>query len=89
MSQKHLITQFKEFSGGTPKEMSRIYRYKQVLYNLDPTRPVDLSQVAYQARYYDQSYFRKFLESRTLRNNLIGLARGGKYEAPSVCDRLE
>ena len=36
-----------------------------------------------------KQFLRKFLESRTLRKKLLGLGRGGKYEAPSLCDRLE
>lgn len=59
ISQSYLITQFKRFVGGTPKEIARLYRFQHVLQNLDPLRPVDWTAVAHQSCYYDQSHFNK------------------------------
>lgn len=59
MSQNHLGTQFKRFVGGTPKDLARLYRFKHVVKSIDPTQPVDWTQVAHQACYYDQSHFNK------------------------------
>jgi len=59
ISQNHLGTLFKLLVGGTPKEVARLYRFQHVLDNLDPVQPVDWTQVAYQALYYDQSHFNK------------------------------
>jgi len=56
-SQKHLIAQFKQFTGGTPKELARIYRFSHVLYSLDRSQPIEWGEVGYQAGYYDQSHF--------------------------------
>lgn len=59
MSQNHLSTQFKRLVGGTPKDLARLYRFKYVLKTVDPAKPVDWTQVAHQALYYDQSHFNK------------------------------
>lgn len=57
LSQKHLITQFRQMVGCTPKELARLYRFAQVLEGIDPTQPVDWTLVAHQFCYYDQSHF--------------------------------
>jgi AraC-like DNA-binding protein len=59
VSQNHLGTLFKRLVGGTPKDLARLYRFKHVLKNVDPIQPVDWTQVAHQACYYDQSHFNK------------------------------
>jgi len=59
MSQNHLSTQFKRLVGGTPKDLARLYRFKHVLKSINPTRPIDWTQVAHQSCYYDQSHFNK------------------------------
>jgi AraC-like DNA-binding protein len=59
ISPNHLTRQFKRLVGGTPKEVARIYRFRHVLFNLDPSQPIDWGKVASQARYYDQSHFSK------------------------------
>ena len=65
ISQKHLIGHFSRLVGATPKEVARIYRFKHVLYGLDLTKPVEWTQVAFQASYYDQSHFNKDFEAFT------------------------
>lgn len=57
MSQKHLITQFRQMVGCTPKELARLYRFAHVLDSIDPIRPVDWTLVAHQFCYHDQSHF--------------------------------
>jgi AraC-like DNA-binding protein len=59
ISQNHLSTQFKRLVGGTPKEIARLYRFHHVLQNIDPMNPVDGTEIAHQALYYDQSHFNK------------------------------
>jgi len=59
ISQNHLGTQFKRLVGGTPKDLARLYRFKHVLKSVDPTQPVDWTQMAHQSLYYDQSHFNK------------------------------
>jgi AraC-like DNA-binding protein len=56
-SQNHLGNQFKRFVGIPPKEVARFYRFAYVLRSIDPTRPVDLTRLAHQSRFYDQSHF--------------------------------
>ena len=57
MSQKHLIVQFKQMVGCTPKELARLYRFADVLGSIDLTQPVDWTLVAHQFHYHDQSHF--------------------------------
>jgi methylphosphotriester-DNA--protein-cysteine methyltransferase len=58
-SQNHLGNQFKRFVGIPPKEVARFYRFAHVLRSIDPTRPVDLTRLAHQTRFYDQSHFNR------------------------------
>jgi len=57
MSQKHLIVQFKQMVGCTPKELGRLYRFADILASIDLTRPVDWTVVAHQFYFHDQSHF--------------------------------
>ena len=57
MSQKHVITQFRQMVGCTPKELARLYRFAQVLESIDPVQPIDWTLVAHQFCYHDQSHF--------------------------------
>ncbi|HEX6035446.1 MAG TPA: AraC family transcriptional regulator [Anaerolineales bacterium] len=57
MSQKHLIAQFKQMVGCTPKELGRLHRFADILASIDLTQPVDWTLVAHQFRYHDQSHF--------------------------------
>jgi AraC-like DNA-binding protein len=57
MSQKHLIVQFKQMVGCTPKELGRLYRFGDILASIDPTQPVDWTLVAHQFYFHDQSHF--------------------------------
>ncbi|MCI0712310.1 MAG: helix-turn-helix domain-containing protein [Chloroflexi bacterium] len=59
ISQKHLASQFKKYVGVSPKTMARLYRFQHVLHTIDPTRPIDWAQIAYEFNYYDQSHFNK------------------------------
>jgi AraC-like DNA-binding protein len=65
MSHNHLIRQFQRLVGGTPKEVARIYRFKYTLSHLARTEPIDWSEVARQAHYYDQSHFNKDFKAFT------------------------
>ena len=57
MSQKHLIVQFKQMVGCTPKELGRLYRFGDILASINPTEAVDWTQVAHQFYFHDQSHF--------------------------------
>ena len=61
-SRNHLTRQFNRLVGGTPKELARIYRFRRVLFSLDPSQPVEWGEVASQAHYFDQSHFNKDFE---------------------------
>ncbi len=68
MSQKHLIAQFKQMAGGTPKELARLYRFSHILSSIDPTPSIDWTRVAHQFRYYDQSHFNRDFQAFTGHN---------------------
>jgi AraC-like DNA-binding protein len=57
MSQKHLIVQFKQMVGCTPKELGRLYRFGDMLASINLTQPVDWTLVAHQFYFHDQSHF--------------------------------
>lgn len=59
ISQSHLLTQFNRMVGISPKALARLYRLKHILRTIDPTQPVDWTQIAHQSGYYDQAHFGK------------------------------
>jgi AraC-like DNA-binding protein len=59
ISQNHLGTQFKRLVGILPKEVARFYRFAHALRLIDSARPVDLTLIAHQSHFYDQSHFNR------------------------------
>jgi AraC-like DNA-binding protein len=59
ISQNHLGTQFKRFVGVPPKEVARFYRFAHVLRLIDSAEPIDLTLIAHQSHFYDQSHLNK------------------------------
>ncbi|MGW5261180.1 helix-turn-helix domain-containing protein [Microbispora sp. NPDC004025] len=57
VSGNHLATQFKSHVGVTPKRVARIYRFARLILSVDALRPVDWSQLAQTAGYFDQAHF--------------------------------
>lgn len=57
VSGNHLATQFKSHVGVTPKRLARIYRFARLILSVDTLRPVDWSEVAQTAGYFDQAHF--------------------------------
>ncbi|HLO27672.1 MAG TPA: AraC family transcriptional regulator [Anaerolineales bacterium] len=57
ISQNHLGTQFKRLVGVPPKEVARFYRFAHVLRLMGSTHYNDLTSLAYQSGFYDQSHF--------------------------------
>ena len=63
VSGNHLATQFKSHVGVTPKRVARIYRFARLILSVDALRPVDWSEPAQTAGYFDQPHFsREFKE---------------------------
>ena len=58
-SQKHLIHQFKTFFGLTPKVLHRIFRFNQILRQIQNKDYLEWSGIAYEFGYSDQSHFIK------------------------------
>jgi AraC-like DNA-binding protein len=59
VSGNHLAAQFKSHVGVTPKRVARIYRFARVILSVDATHPVDWTQLAAAAGYFDQAHFSK------------------------------
>lgn len=58
-SQKHLIQQCKKMIGVSPKLLARINRFHRMLHTVDPSHPVNWTEIAHQWHYYDQSHFNR------------------------------
>ena len=89
ISQNHLGTQFKRVVGTSAKEVARLYRFEHVLRSIDPTQPIDLSRIAQQCGYYDQSHFNKDFMAFTgySPTNYLPLRRR-VYTEDALVDRL-
>ena len=59
VSGNHLATQFKSHVGVTPKRVARIYRFARLILSVDALHPVDWSELAQTAGYFDQAHFSK------------------------------
>lgn len=57
VSSTHLAKRFKEVIGVTPKRFARTYRFAATALAIDPTGPIDWSDVAVAAGYFDQAHF--------------------------------
>jgi AraC-like DNA-binding protein len=57
VSCNHLAAQFKSHVGVTPKQVARIYRFARLIVSVDARRPVDWSELAQTAGYFDQAHF--------------------------------
>ncbi len=58
-TQKHLINQFKTYFGLTPKVFHRIFRFNEILKQIQNKKHLIWSQIAYEFGYSDQSHFIK------------------------------
>jgi AraC-like DNA-binding protein len=65
VSGNHLSTQFKAHLGVTPKRVARIYRFARLILSVDALHPVDWSQLAQAAGYFDQAHFSKEFKNFT------------------------
>ena len=58
-SQKHFISQFKKYFGLTPKVLHRIFRFDEILKQIQNNQQLNWSDIAYEFGYTDQSHFIK------------------------------
>ncbi len=58
-SQKHLIHQFKKYFGLTPKVFHRIFRFNEILKQIQNNNTLKWTDIAYEFGYSDQSHFIK------------------------------
>jgi AraC-like DNA-binding protein len=59
LSQKHLITLFKQLVGTSPKGFARLARFQHILEHIRLATPVRWTELAYAFGYTDQSHFNK------------------------------
>ncbi|WP_260845041.1 helix-turn-helix domain-containing protein [Streptomyces sp. SLBN-31] len=57
VSGNHLANMFRTHVGVTPKRMARIYRFARLILSVDALRPVDWSELAQTAGYFDHAHF--------------------------------
>ncbi|WP_021593028.1 helix-turn-helix domain-containing protein [Actinomadura welshii] len=57
VSGNHLAARFTSHVGVTPKRVARIYRFARLILSVDARRPVDWSDLAHAAGYYDRAHF--------------------------------
>ncbi|GAA3946459.1 hypothetical protein GCM10023085_30780 [Actinomadura viridis] len=57
VSGNHLATLFKSHVGVTPKRVARIYRFAHLILSVDALGPVDWSDLAQTAGYFDRAHF--------------------------------
>ncbi|MET9265411.1 helix-turn-helix domain-containing protein [Amycolatopsis sp. NPDC004079] len=57
VSSTHLAQRFKALIGVTPKRLARTHRFTATVFALDPTGPIDWSDLAGRAGYFDQAHF--------------------------------
>ncbi|MDF1489283.1 helix-turn-helix domain-containing protein [Tessaracoccus caeni] len=57
VSNTHLALRFKELIGVTPKRLARTQRFASTMLAIDPDEPIDWSEVAAGAGYFDQAHF--------------------------------
>lgn len=65
VSTTHLVHQFKQIVGITPKRLARTYRFAKVVLSLDAAAAVDWGDLACRAGYFDQSHFVKDFQTFT------------------------
>jgi AraC-like DNA-binding protein len=81
VSANHLTTQFKAHLGVTPKRVARIYRFARLILSVDARRPVDWSDLAHSAGYFDQSHFSREFKDFTGHTPTSYLALRRRYPA--------
>lgn len=81
ISQNHLGNQFKRFVGVPPKEVARFYRFANVLRLINSTSLIDLTSVAHQFQFYDQSHFNRDFVAFTGHNPTQYLSLRRRVEA--------
>ncbi|WP_436536129.1 helix-turn-helix domain-containing protein [Actinoplanes sp. HUAS TT8] len=57
VSSTHLAQRFKQLIGVTPKRLARTYRFTATVLSIDPAAPIDWSELAGGAGYFDQAHF--------------------------------
>ncbi|GIE29759.1 putative AraC-family regulatory protein [Actinoplanes italicus] len=57
VSSTHLAQRFKELIGVTPKRLARSHRFAATMLAVDPAGPIDWSELASGAGYFDQAHF--------------------------------
>jgi AraC-like DNA-binding protein len=81
VSSTHLAAQFKAHVGITPKRTARIYRFARLILSVDAVGPVDWSELAHTAGYFDQAHLAKEFKDFTGHTPTEFLALRRRYPA--------
>jgi AraC-like DNA-binding protein len=81
VSGNHLANLFKAHVGVTPKRVARIYRFARLIVSVDALRPVDWSQLAQAAGYFDHAHFSREFKDFTGRTPTEYLAVRRRFPA--------
>lgn len=65
VTEKHLISEVKKYTGLTPKSLADIYNFQQVMRMIDKQKPKQWTNIAMQNDYYDQAHFIKVFKNFT------------------------
>ncbi|MFC5204392.1 helix-turn-helix domain-containing protein [Streptomyces kaempferi] len=79
VSGNHLASLFKAHVGVTPKRVARIYRFARLIVGVDALRPVDWSQLAQTAGYFDHAHFSREFKDFTGHTPTEYLARQRRF----------
>jgi len=83
VSHRHLISLFRRVVGTTPKELTRLYRFVAALERMNAAGRIDLTSVAHDGHYFDQSHFYKDFREFAAESPSDYLTRLGKIRAES------
>lgn len=78
-SNKHFIHLFEKYVGTTPKAYLRTIRFQRVLAEIEKSRKIQWTDLAYSCGYYDQAHFIKEFRHFSGLNPTAYLAERGEY----------
>jgi AraC-like DNA-binding protein len=79
VTQKHLISLFKNHAGISPKKFARISKFQKVIQELEKHRFIEWAPIAYECGYYDQAHFIREFQAFSGINPSAYLAQKGEY----------
>lgn len=78
-SNKHFIHLFERHAGATPKAYLRVVRFQRALAEIERSRKINWTDIAYGCGYYDQAHFIKEFRQFSGLNPVAYLGERGEY----------